>query len=159
MKKLFLLLTILFLFAACDRLATQQPLPNVTQNMKNNYTTSLLVGSNKIFAQIVSTPESMAQGLSGRGRLNDDQGMLFDFGQPQTPAFWMKDMNFDLDFVWISNGKIIGITKDVPAPISGTADDQLKLYYPPSAINWVLEVNSGWVDEHKIKTGDEVRRE
>ena len=99
----------------------------------------------------------MQEGLSGRPGLTNDQGMLFDFGSLQNPSFWMKDMKFNLDFVWIANGKIIYITKNVSAPPAGTSDGQLKLYNSPSPVDWVLEVSAGWADGNKIKIGDEVR--
>jgi uncharacterized membrane protein (UPF0127 family) len=102
--------------------------------------------------------------------------MLFDFGKvASSPGFWMPDMKFNLDFIWIEqnpstgSGQIVGITPNVPAPIgnwklsreagSGSAGkiENLPIYYPPSPVNWVVEVNSGWCQKYKIKTGDEVR--
>jgi uncharacterized membrane protein (UPF0127 family) len=87
--------------------------------------------------------------------------MLFDFGSETEamPRFWMKDMRFDLDIVWIKDNKIIGIAKNIPKPAAGTADEKLPTYSPPSPIDQVLEVNAGWTDKYKIKTGDEVRYE
>lgn len=127
------------------------------------YDRELIVGDKMLSAQVVSTPEEMEQGLSGRAGMEDGQGMLFDFGKGATvtPNFWMKDMNFSLDFIWIKNNKVIGITKNVPAPIKSQGqkikDNELPLYPPPSPVDAVLEVNAGWTERNKIKIGDEVR--
>lgn len=121
------------------------------------YSILLEIGNKKIFVEIVNTPERMQQGLSGRKKLNNDQGMLFDFSglQERRPGFWMKDMKFDLDLVWIKDKKIIGITPNVPRPKS--VDDKLPSYYPSGDINQVLEVNAGWSEKYKIKVGDEIK--
>ena len=85
----------------------------------------------------------------------DDQGMLFDFGPtPASTPFWMKDMNFNLDFVWIAGNKVVGITPNAPAPLSPT--ENLPLYYPPEPVNQVLEVNAGWAKKNNVSVGDGV---
>ncbi len=113
--------------------------------------------------EIADTPRTEAQGLSDRASMENSQGMLFDFGSDAAvdPAFWMPDMKFNLDMIWIYKNKVIGITANVPAPscqLSAVGcQKNLPLYYPPSPVNWVVEVNAGWTAENKIKTGDEVR--
>ncbi len=99
----------------------------------------------------------MEKGLSGRNSLKDTQGMLFDFTKLENkqPAFWMKDMKFSLDILWIQNNAVVGITKNIPAPKN--SKDVLPSYYAPGDIDYVIEVNAGWSDAHNIKTGDSVR--
>ena len=109
-----------------------------------------------MFVEEVSTPEKMAQGLSNRISLAENQGMLFNFGDNAsvTPEFWMKDMEFDLDLIWIKNKKIIGLTNNVPAPKINNA--ALTIYRPQSPVDEVLEVKAGWAEKNKIRIGDEV---
>ncbi len=138
------------------------------QEQNYNYGTRLKVGSKIILVEVAKTSDEMKQGLSGREKLSDNQGMLFDFGQgaSQTPGFWMKDMNFSLDFIWIKDKKIIGITPNVPAPgknlkpfdklRAGSEIKNLKLYYPPSSVDSVLEINAGWTEKNHITNGDVV---
>ncbi|MBI3232412.1 MAG: DUF192 domain-containing protein [Candidatus Doudnabacteria bacterium] len=123
------------------------------------YNAPIAIGNKKIFVEVANTNEKKTQGLSGRKKLTDNQGMLFDFARINNarPGFWMKEMNFDLDLVWIKDEKIIGITPDVPRPSS--PGDKLPLYYPPAPIDAVLEVNAGWSEKNKIEVGDEVRYE
>lgn len=123
------------------------------------YSTPLAVGEKKIFVEIVNTQEQMELGLSGRQKLTDEQGMLFDFGTPAPRSFWMKDMKFDIDIIWIQNKKIVGITANVPAPAncpSPHGNCYLPIYASPSASDMVLEVNAGWGERHNIKAGDKI---
>ena len=64
--------------------------------------------------------------------------------------FWMKDLNFPLDLVWIYDGKIIGIEKNLPPAGSKPTVS----YASPGPVNLVLEVNGGWVEANTIKVGD-----
>ena len=50
---------------------------------------------------VALTPAARARGLSGRESLASMTGMLFVFETGRASAFWMKDMLFSLDFVWI----------------------------------------------------------
>ena len=58
-----------------------------------------------IKAEVVDTPEEKAQGLSDRPCIEADRGMLFVFDKPGQYPFWMKDMKFPIDIVWISSDK------------------------------------------------------
>lgn len=122
----------------------------------SKYNTPLFVGDKEILVSVARTEKEKALGLSGSAKLNDNQGMLFDFYGAENfkPGFWMKDMLFNLDLIWIKDKKIIGITADVPHPKSN--DDELPIYYPPSGIDQVLEVNGGWSESHGIGIGDAV---
>ena len=115
------------------------------------------VGSVFLNAEIAATPEARRQGLSGHAPLNDNEGMLFVFDAPAPQTFLMINMLFPLDIIWIGAGKrVIGITRDVPAPQLGTSSDKLPLYSSPSPAQYVLEVNAGWSGKHGVKVGDEV---
>lgn len=72
------------------------------------------VGSHKVFAEIAGTPAARAKGLGGRSCIPADTGMLFVFDRPGTYAFWMKDMKFPIDMIWISSShKAVAIKEDV----------------------------------------------
>jgi len=103
--------------------------------------------------EVVNTPKSIAQGLSGRDELGAD-GMMFIFNQPTTPQFWMKEMKFDLDIIWISQQRIVEITHDVPAPTLVTPLSELPTYSPKQPIEMVLEVKAGKATEWQLAIGD-----
>ena len=111
----------------------------------------IYISGKKLTVDIANTPEKQTLGLSYRKSMAEDSGMLFIFPKPTTVGFWMKDMNFALDFIWIdANGKIIGIDKDI------LPNTYPKTFSPPSPIKYVLEVNAGWSDRNGVRIGDEM---
>ncbi|HUC94747.1 MAG TPA: DUF192 domain-containing protein [Candidatus Saccharimonadales bacterium] len=117
---------------------------------------TITIGSKTIQVQIADTTQEREQGLSGVSSLAQDKGMLFVFDTKVTAVFWMKDMLFPLDMIWIADGKIVAINKNIPKPAPNTPDNQLKTYSPGQFIDRVLEVNAGFADKNKIKVGDSV---
>ncbi|HVS78959.1 MAG TPA: DUF192 domain-containing protein [Candidatus Saccharimonadales bacterium] len=71
-------------------------------------------GNQRIDAEVAYTPTQMQEGLGGRQCIASDQGMLFEFSQPGRYDFWMKDMRFSIDMVWINSAKqVVYIQPDV----------------------------------------------
>ena len=102
--------------------------------------------------EIADEPQEQMQGLSGREKMADNKGMLFIFPKSFAPSFWMKDMKFSLDIIWIDeNGFIVAISKNV-SPNTYPAT-----FSPSSPVKYVLEVNAGWSDKNNIKEGGIVK--
>jgi uncharacterized membrane protein (UPF0127 family) len=150
-------LCLLLVGAGCTRTATEPP--HNSAAVQTTYRIPLLIGRRRLNVAIADTDAARAQGLSGQPRLQDDQGMLFDFHGTSitTPGFWMKNMKFNLDLIWIKDNEVIGITTNVPAPRN--PGEPLPSYYPPSQVDMVLEVNAGWSDSHGIVEGEKIRLE
>lgn len=91
-----------------------------------------------------------AEGLSGRSSLGTNDGMLFLFPRKDRYSFWMKEMRFSLDFVWISEKKVVAIHEHVLPP------PPLSTFAPPTPVDAVLEVNAGFIERHGIHIGDPV---
>ncbi|MBU6142283.1 DUF192 domain-containing protein [Patescibacteria group bacterium] len=102
--------------------------------------------------EIATTSIEQARGLSGRASLAPDAGMLFVFSGMTTPSFWMHGMEFPLDIIWISEGKIVGIAKDLPPAVFG----ETTIYTPPQPVDQVLEINAGLSDRYGFRIGDAV---
>ena len=99
--------------------------------------------------EIVSTPEALSKGLSGRNSMGEDEGMLFVFDHPDKYAFWMKDMNFSLDMIWLDQDlKVVYIEKNAKP------ESYPKTFGPNQNSLYVLEVVSGFSDKHNLKIGD-----
>jgi len=114
---------------------------------------TLEVNGESIFVEIADTPEKQAKGLSGRQSMPDDQGMLFIFSAPDRYSFWMKDMLFGLDFIWISGNRVAEVDENIKP------DDYEppKVLIPKNKIDKVLEVNAGTAERLGIKEGVEVK--
>jgi uncharacterized membrane protein (UPF0127 family) len=67
--------------------------------------TSVAIGDNKINAEVVQSDQDKEQGLSGRSCIREDQGMLFVFKESDKYDFWMKDMKFAIDIIWLNESK------------------------------------------------------
>ena len=98
---------------------------------------------------VADSPLERSQGLSGREGLAADEGMLFVFPEDGVYGFWMKDMLFSIDMLWLdASGNIVHIEKRV-APET----------YPQSfsstvPARYVLELPAGYSDEHNLSVGD-----
>ncbi len=118
---------------------------------------TISVGTASVKVAVAKTEDEKRKGLSGVTSMASDQGMIFDYkDRGVRPAFWMKDMLFPLDFIWIKNGKVVDISINAPQPSLGTKDSDLKIYIPKETIDYVLEVNSEFAQKNNITVGTAV---
>lgn len=115
--------------------------------------TILQVGGAKVEIEIADTIGKQRQGLSGRAALAPDRGMYFPMGMASGHTFWMKDMRFPLDIIWIRAGRIVDISENVPPPVGDTQPVSVRPKEPADA---VLEVNADFTEKYGIKIGDPV---
>lgn len=102
--------------------------------------------------EVVDTASLRAQGLSGRAGLPPGEGMLFVFEKADRHSFWMKDMSFDIDILWIEGGEIVHIAR-ATAPKSG---ERLTTYRPERPASYVLEVVAGTAEARGWVVGSPV---
>lgn len=111
----------------------------------------LQIGEVEILADIAETPAARAQGLSGKEKIGEDEGMLFVFPKAGRYGFWMKDMRFPIDIVWIGEDmRIVGITKNV------SPETFPEVFRPPLPARYVLETKSGLADTRAIEIGESI---
>lgn len=100
--------------------------------------------------ELAQNSREWERGLSLRQTLGELDGMLFIFPRSHIPVFWMKDMHFPIDIIWIKDNIVTDITPNVAVNLS----NQLPTYSPHSPINMVLETRAGWVKENNLSIGD-----
>lgn len=110
------------------------------------------IGDASFNVEIADNVISQAKGLSGRESLPEKNGMLFVFSDLAKRGFWMPDMHFSLDIVWIKGDEVVGISENIPP--AGFGEPQI--YYPPESVDKVLEVNSGSAKKYNIQAGDKI---
>lgn len=93
-------------------------------------------------------------GLSEKKSLPEDQAMLFTFDTAGLYPFWMRDMKFPIDIIFINNNKIVTIFSAQPPKFTS---DALPIYKPDEPANMVLEINAGLSDKYGFKKGDDVK--
>ncbi len=120
-----------------------------------NKETILKIGDREFKVEVADTVASRARGLSGRESLAEDQGLFFVFSSSSQTGFWMKDMKFPIDIIWIKGDVVVGFSENVE-PELGKSMLSLKIYYPPEPVDRVLEINAGLVLKYGIKVGDEI---
>lgn len=110
--------------------------------------------NDKVFdVEVVSTDKTTAQGLSGREKLEDGQGMLFVFDRPDRYSFWMKGMSFPIDIIYVNENKIADMALNMPAPRQGETP---ATYVPRVSADKVLEFKAGTAQRYGWNKGDEV---
>lgn len=88
-----------------------------------------------ISVMVADTEKEWELGLSYFSSLSDHQGMLFVFPQVGIYGFWMKDMNFPIDIVWIDETlKIIGRNDNI------SPESFPKTFTPPGPVRYVIEL-------------------
>jgi hypothetical protein len=94
---------------------------------------------------------SLAQqekGLGDRSSLPTNQGMLFSFSGSGVRCFWMKDMEFPLDIIWLSSTKQVVYIQSHALPSSYP-----KTFCPAASAQYVIELNSGQTKLKHIHIG------
>ena len=109
-------------------------------------------GKQCIEVEIMDEPRERARGLMYRESLDEDKGMLFIFPEEGDYGFWMKNMQFPIDIIWINSGKIVHIERDVPPCES----EPCATYTPKKKAKYVLEVVANFTLENGIDPGSGV---
>jgi len=102
----------------------------------------------KIDVEVAMNPTERTQGLMYRSEMDEDNGMLFIFEQPDMQSFWMKNTIIPLDILFIDNKGVINTIHKNTVPYSE------KSLPSKQKSQFVVEVNGGFCDRHGIKESD-----
>jgi uncharacterized protein len=123
-----------------------------TQPMDPRSITSVTIGTTTIAVEVADTPDLREQGLSGRSSLAAGSGMLFVFDSPGNYGFWMKNMLFNLDMLFIdSSGTVVTVDQNLSPESYRQSPPQV--FYPRLPASYVLEVPAGFAAAHEITEG------
>jgi uncharacterized membrane protein (UPF0127 family) len=109
----------------------------------------------RVNVEIVQTPEQQSLGLGRRDSLAWDHGMLFLYDEAGFYGFWMKEMRFSIDIVWIRGDRIVDITHRIPF----TPGENGPTVRPREIADRVLEVPAGYAQARGWRAGDRVTLE
>jgi uncharacterized membrane protein (UPF0127 family) len=155
-KKLFVIIVLvaftaifffIYAFISSNKLKPLTPILN-----KDNGAIAVING-HQFKLHLATTPMAQEKGLSIFSSLPQDEGMLFIFSTSGYYGFWMKDMKFPIDILWIEGDKLVGFESNAPALAVKNISD-LPVYNPPKPIDKVLEINAGLAKKYGFKTGD-----
>lgn len=153
LNKLFIIFGVIFvIFAAVVFFQFRGNNANVkSQSTANN---TVEINNHTFKVEAATTPEKQQQGLSGRTSLPQDQGMLFVFEKSDYQNFWMKNMKFPIDIIFINDDLVISVVANAQPPKTDTENPQI--IKSSGVANRVLEINAGLAEKYDIKEGDKV---
>jgi len=143
MKKNLTSFTVLIIFFVFLSIFTQKSNLNNIKEIK--------IAGQSIKVDLAFTPTAQEQGLSGRSNLKEDEDMLFVFDKPGQYPFWMKDMNFAIDIIWIGEDLRVVYIKKNALP-----ESYPESYGSNGTSKYVLEVGAGFSDKNNLKVGDKI---
>lgn len=110
----------------------------------------VVLAGEEFMLEIADSQRERYQGLSERENICQKCGMIFYFPEKGKHVFVMRNMNFDLDIIWLKDNKIVEIEKNIsrlnPDPLGGKVESDK-----------VIEVNSGTCDRLGLEVGNVVR--
>jgi len=108
----------------------------------------------EIPVEVADTHKKRSLGLGKRTSLKKGWGMLFVFENQKQYRFWMKDMQFPLDIIWLDNHRIVHIIHNANPANSG---DEPEVMTSPVPVNFVLEIAAGRAAKLRLKTGQQMK--
>lgn len=104
-----------------------------------------------ITAEVATSKQDRGRGLMYREGLGEDEGMLFVFEKEDKYPFWMKNVDFPIDIIWINEkGRVVDAQTALPCTM------HCRNYVPGHPAMYVLEVPAGFAGEHGLKIGSAV---
>ncbi|MCX6765588.1 MAG: DUF192 domain-containing protein [Candidatus Moranbacteria bacterium] len=142
MKKIFLVLLSVFLFGGA--------VYYFSSSWSGDKGPKINIGEKEFLVEIADNSAERSRGLGGRESLCQECGMLFEFARPGVHSFWMKNMQFSLDIIWILDDRVVFIAKNVPVDLKGVIN-------PGVSADRVLEINAGLSEKYGIREGSQVK--
>lgn len=119
-----------------------------TEEEANEAAPRVVLAGTSVSVEIARTPPERNRGLSGREELMWGHGMLFIMDEPGLHGFWMKDMKFPIDIIWIDENLVV---QDISAELP--PESYPKIFYPKTKAKYVLEVPAGFSKSYGIAPG------
>ena len=141
---LFALIIIFLFLSSCLSSSTL-----TNKNRQLQFEQPLLLNNIPLQAVIFQTKKERKMGLMQIAKMPNGKAALFIYPRPSSVNFWMKNTLISLDILYFDKDKkLIGIIKKAaPCTISPC------LVYPANNIQYVIELNAGFVDQYQIQLG------
>jgi uncharacterized membrane protein (UPF0127 family) len=110
-------------------------------------TVPLWIGTNELKTEIAHTWPQIMAGMMWRTNMEEMDGMLFVFNEPQKVGFWMRNTLLPLSCAYVdAEGTILELHNMQPR-------DETPIPSETDRVQYVLEVKQGWFDRHNVKPG------
>lgn len=137
-KKIILLFVLTFSFGALSVLVySSKPFQEFISNRNVNHDILIKAPFAEIYAEVADTDSKKETGLSYRKKISDDEGMIFVFDKVGIYPFWMKDMNFPIDILWLDEDyRVVYMEENLATSSYPNA------YANKAGAKYVLEINA-----------------
>jgi len=144
-RRILITLLALLALSACG--------PDSASSVKDlNTRTVTLPDGTKFRAELVTAEADLMRGLKYRDSLAGDAAMLFAYGKPGFYRYWMFEVKFPIDIIWLDrNRRIVQLVHKAP-PCPGP-DVKCPLYGGEFESLFVVEFNAGTAMKHNLKPG------
>ncbi len=132
---------------------TETVVPLVKETTRADYEPlmPMKIGEIEVQASIADSPEERQLGLSGTTMLPSDVVKLFVFDGENKWSFWMKDMLYSIDIIWVnSDGEVVSIKESV-AP-----ETFPESFTPTDPAKYVIETEAGFSRQYGIVPGTKI---
>jgi len=120
------------------------------QSLSTNPPARICFNQSCVMVEIPHGREEMSRGLMYRESLDPGKGMLFVFEEEGIQSFWMKNMKFPIDMIWMdSEGRVVHIEYSVPP----CRKEPCMVYSPGKKASYVLEVVGNYTLRENITVG------
>ncbi len=148
------------------QIASQQALTSVPESLSGSETKteeppspeslypdtkSMVIRNIPVQASIAETWPERIEGLSNTPYLPENTVKLFVFDSSGLHSFWMKDMNYSIDILWVDEAGVIVHIEEEASPASYPA-----MFVPNKEAKYVIETVAGFTKKYSITLGDSV---
>lgn len=155
MKKILLLFALLLIIIGGVVLAQNYLKEGKMSIFKK--TPNITIGSHNFKVAVAASQQELEVGLSETKSLSQNQGMIFLFEKPDYYSFWMKNMKFPIDIIYINQDTIVTIKNNVAPPKN---NNEIPIIYTPTEpSDKVLEIQANLSKKYNFKKGDKVKYE
>jgi uncharacterized membrane protein (UPF0127 family) len=128
--------------------STSTPVSKPAPTSAQAYVPQVILGGQTIDVTLAQTPAQQARGLGDRASLGSHEGMLFIFPSDGYESFWMKDMEFSIDMIWLSDdGTVVYIQPNVSPSTYPNS------FTPTEPARYVLELPANFAATYGITIG------
>ena len=109
------------------------------------------IGDVPVEASLATTPAERQQGLSDTPYLPAHVVKVFVFPEAKQYSFWMKDMQYPIDIIWVDAAADVVDIHEAVAP-----ETYPETFTPSQPAQYVIETVAGFAAEQGITVGTEV---
>lgn len=122
-------------------------------------TATATINNHRFNLFIAKTNKEKEVGLSEKNSIDNDQGMIFVFDKPDFYSFWMRNMKFSIDIIFVNKNRIVTISPDANPSTDPSKTENLTIYKPEDPADTIIEIKGGLSSSYGFKKGQEVKIE